>query len=164
MKTLVLIRHAKSDWQDSEIKDFDRPLSDRGNADAPVMAKELHRLGLKPDLIISSPANRAITTAGFFARKFGYSEDKIKQEAIIYNGSYQNYIQVINSVNNDIDCIFLLGHNPEISVTASCLLNNFYEQVPTAACICIDFDIDDWNEIETEKGKLRFFLYPKMIK
>ena len=164
MKTLVLIRHAKSDWQDSEIKDFDRPLNDRGNADAPMMAKELHRLGLKPDLIISSPANRALTTAVSFARQFGYPQGNIKQETIIYNGSYQNYVGVINLISNDIECVFLFGHNPEISVTASYLLNNFYEQVPTAACICIDFDVDDWNEIETEKGKLRFFLYPKMIK
>jgi len=161
MKTLVLIRHAKSDWNDSSLSDFDRPLNSRGIRDAPLMAEVIDNLGIKPDFIISSAANRARTTARIFAIHFDLSDSRILEDPAIYRGNYKDYINFIIDTDNHHDNILLFGHNPEISVTASHLLENFYDHVPTCGCICIDFDIDDWAHIESGKSKLRFFEYPK---
>jgi len=164
MKTLVLVRHAKSDWDDSSLSDFDRPLSKRGIIDAPFMAELLDDLGVKPDYIISSAANRALTTARIFGGHFKLSEKNIKEESAIYGGNYRTYINSIIDTDNSINTLFVFGHNPEISIVSSQLLQNFYDQIPTCGCICIDFDVDDWAHIESGKSKLRFFEYPRKNK
>lgn len=161
MKTLVLIRHAKSDWGNSTLNDFDRPLNKRGMRDAPLMAKVLDEKDIKPDFILTSSANRAITTAKFFAEHFGLSDGNFSDNINIYRGNHRTYINLLNELDNKFDTVFLFGHNPEISYVASELLSDFAEHIPTAGCIVIDFDIDDWIDIESGKGKLRLFDYPK---
>lgn len=161
MKTLVLVRHAKSDWSHSGLRDFDRPLNKRGFNDAPLIAKAIDEKGLKPDFILTSPAKRALTTAEFFATHFQLTDGKFLENIKLYNGNYRDYINLINEVDDKFNALFLFGHNPNITIVASELLANFAEHVPTAACIAIDFDITAWIDIESGKGKLRFFDYPK---
>ena len=164
MKTLVLVRHAKSDWGNSMLSDFDRPLNKRGMNDAPLMAGIIAELGIKPDCIFTSAANRAQTTARFFAKHFGINDDRFNALTEIYNGGMRDYINIINEANNKYDTVLLFGHNPEITILASQFVSQFSEHIPTAGCFAIDFDINDWLHIESGKGKLRFFEYPKNYK
>lgn len=164
MKRLVLIRHAKSDWNNPEISDFDRPLNHRGLHDAPMMAELTKKLNMIPDLIITSSANRALSTAKIFARIFDIDNAQFKEDINIYRGNYLDYIKIITETENTHKCLFLFGHNPEISSTAAALVNHFQESVPTCAVICIDFDTDKWEEIEAVPGTLRYYEYPKKNK
>jgi phosphohistidine phosphatase len=164
MKTLLLIRHAKSDWGNALLDDFDRPLSNRGIKDASLMADVVGKLGIKPDFIITSTAKRARTTALFFAGHFNINEERIKSCSDIYDGSYRNYINTLNETDNKYDTVFLFGHNPEITLLASEFVPDFAEHVPTTGIIAIDFDIDNWLDIESGKGKLRFFEFPRKHK
>jgi len=164
MKTLVLVRHAKSSWSNSQQSDFERPLNDRGFNDAPLMARVVDSLGVKPDFILTSAAKRALTTANFFTEHFGLNGERFHADKRLYDGNHRDYINMLNETDNKYNTVFLFGHNPEITVLASHLLPNFASHVPTAGCIAIDFDIDDWIDIESGKGKLRFFEYPKRHK
>jgi phosphohistidine phosphatase len=164
MKTLLLIRHAKSDWGNTQLRDYDRPLNARGMSDALLMASVIDRLKLKPDCIITSSAKRAITTAGFFVEHFCIDGKRFNPTDKIYDGSYRDYINSLNEVNDEYNTVFMFGHNPEITMLASEFVPVFAEHVPTAGCVAIDFDIDNWVDIESGKGKLRFFEYPKKHK
>ena len=161
MKTLVLIRHAKSDWSHSGLNDFDRPLNQRGMNDAPLMAKVIEEKGLKPDFILTSPAKRALTTANFFAKHFELTDGNFAENIKLYNGTHRDYINLINELDDKYNTVFVFGHNPDITIVASELLPKFAEHVPTAGCIGIDFNIDSWIDIESGKAKLRFFEIPK---
>ncbi len=164
MKTLLLIRHAKSSWSNSQLTDFERPLNNRGLNDAPLMARVVAQLGVKPDYILTSAANRALTTAKIFAEQFSLNGEDFSADERLYHGNYRDYINILNETDNKYNTVFLFGHNPDISFLASYLLPDFSEHVPTAGCIAIDFDIDDWIDIESGKGRLRFFEYPKRHK
>lgn len=162
MKTLVLIRHSKSDWSQKELNDKERPLNKRGKRDAPFMAKLLFERGdIHPTLFTSSPAVRALQTAKEFAKvsKYDFSKALIREE--IYHGSSQNIIQVLSQIDNKHDCVLLFGHNPEITRLANQLSDMFIENIPTTGIFCIDFDFDDWGKITLHRGKMRFFEYPK---
>lgn len=164
MKRLVLIRHAKSDWNNPELSDFDRPLNHRGLSDAPLMAQLTQKLNIIPDFIITSSANRALSTAKVFAHQFAVDDAHFQEDIRIYRGNYLDYIRIITMTKNIHNCIFLFGHNPEISAAASALVNSFHESVPTCAVICIDFDTDKWEEIEAVTSALRYYEYPKKYK
>jgi phosphohistidine phosphatase len=164
MKTLVLIRHSKSDWSGQGLSDFERPLNDRGINDAPLMAKEIKALGIYPDLIISSPAVRAFTTASMFAAEFNYDESRIITQSDLYHGGIREYVNVIHSVPKTVNTLLIFGHNPNISLTAGHFIPAFFEQLPTTGVVCIDFDIDEWVDIESVSGNLRLLTYPKLIR
>ncbi len=163
MKTLLLVRHAKSSWDDG-VSDFERPLNRRGKEDAPFMAVHIQKTGLIPDLMVSSPANRALTTAGTYATTFGLDEDLIVKESIIYNGSYKEIIKLIKNFDNKLGCVFLFGHNPDITYLANQLTGNFIDNIPTCGNVCIEFNTDSWAEISEDNGKMLFFDYPKKYK
>ena len=107
MKTLYVVRHAKSSWDQEDLSDFDRPLNERGLKNAPEMAQRLMEGSTIPQLIISSPAKRAISTARILAKEFGISEDAIKQEASIYEGDRSDLARLISRQNPDIDTIMI---------------------------------------------------------
>lgn len=162
MKTLVLIRHSKSDWTNKELTDKQRPLNKRGKRDAPFMAKLLYqRQDIHPTLFITSPAERSIQTAKEFAKIFNYDFSKSLINDEVYSSGVQDIVKLISEIDNKHTCVLLFGHNPEITHLANQLSDSFIENIPTTGVLCIDFDFDDWKDILTKRGKTRFFEYPK---
>lgn len=161
MKTLLLVRHAKSSWADADMDDYDRPLNQRGDRDAPFMGKLVFGKIGKPDLIYASTANRAFSTASHFAREMGYDTGLIAGEKMIYNQGARSIIKLVSKTENNRNTVMLFGHNPDITYLANFLGNVNIDNMPTCAVACVDFDTDNWNEISDENGKLRFLEYPK---
>ena len=160
MKELYIIRHAKSSWSNSQLRDFDRPLNDRGRAAAPEMGERLMKAGITPDVIISSPANRAITTAIIIAEKF---EKKIEiiEESELYHASTFLLLQIVNRLPDKFEKVFLVGHNPGLTDFAGYLSNDQFGNLPTAAVVGIRFDIDSWSLISGSTGDCFLYDYPK---
>ncbi len=161
MKQIILIRHAKSSWKDYTIDDFDRPLNKRGKRDAPFMAEKLRDRGLVIDLIISSPANRAITTAKTFAEILGYSADNIRQDKSIYEAATQTIISIINELEDEVNTVILFGHNPAFTYAANYLSGIRIDNVPTCGIVCMESSAENWKSVRDENTKFVFFDFPK---
>jgi phosphohistidine phosphatase len=160
MKTLYLIRHAKSD-QTILGPDFDRPLNERGLKDAPKMAERLLKRKVHPDLIISSPANRALTTALTFAKTLDYKSKNVIKEERIYEASTSALLNVINNIDDKHNVVFMFGHNPGITNTINYLSNSQLDNLPTCGIVKIDFEFDSWKLISTGTGSAGYLDYPK---
>lgn len=163
-KKLLLIRHAKSDWNNPELRDFDRPLNERGQRNAPEMAKRLIKNQLVPQLLVSSPAVRALTTAELFAGVFGLEKSSIRQVPEIYEARTATLLEIINGFDNKYNFIALFGHNPGLSHLASKLTDSQFFDMPTCGVVLIKFPFDDWGMISSETGTLKFEDYPKSNK
>lgn len=159
MKRLFIIRHAKSDWTNPDLDDFDRPLNERGKKDLPFMAKRVAKKEICPDLIISSPAFRARKTAKGFAKEIGYCE-KIMYNEYLYEASLKTILDVLNFIDDEYDDIFLVGHNPGLNLLAFYLID-FNENLPTCGILEIVFKCDSWREVCRKNAKLVSFDYPK---
>lgn len=162
MKTLYLIRHAKSDWSTAVQRDFDRPLNKRGQKDVPFMAHQLNELGVIPDKIISSAANRAITTAEEMAKGVGFPEDRIIQKDNLYHATVETMLNELNLLTAKDQTVFLVGHNPGITSLSNHITDDYIDNIVTSGIVRIDFDIDDWQEIIQGSGTKIFYIYPKM--
>lgn len=158
MKILYILRHAKSSWDDASLPDFDRPLNGRGLNAAPFIGEIIARKGLFPDLIISSPAKRAMQTAALVKESSG-SNAPIQYEERIYEASPQTLKAVISQVAESIGSVLLVGHNPGMEGLISHLTGNL-EPMPTAALAAISMDIAAWNKIDANCGKLKFVIRP----
>jgi phosphohistidine phosphatase len=163
MKRIILVRHAKSDWGEHNVDDHDRPLNSRGKKDAPLMAKQVFSNTACPDLIITSSALRAVTTAKIFAKECNYPESKIDVRKELYSASWQSCVNIINAIS-DADCrsVMIFGHNPFITELADRLTRQSFGNLPTCGVVAIDSNVASWAEISTGLGKLAFFEYPKM--
>ena len=159
MKKLFIIRHAKSDWDNPALDDYDRPLNKRGETSAPFMGKVLAEKGIKPDLIISSPALRAMTTAQLIAKEVGY-EKIITPNQYIYEAYVTALQEIVQYIYDDNDTVFLVGHNPGVSALAY-MLCDLKESLPTSAVVEINFDCNSWMEASKENSKLISYEYPK---
>jgi phosphohistidine phosphatase len=148
MKTLLLLRHAKSSWADDRLSDFDRPLNDRGRRDAPRMGGRLRQDDLVPDLIIASPAKRAATTARLVAEAASY-EGEIRHAAELYMADPQTYLDVARGAEDNVSILMLVGHNPGIEECVTSLAGHD-ETMPTAALACFRLPIDRWPELQDE--------------
>ena len=156
MKKLFLVRHAKSDWENSHLKDIERPLNARGYANANDMSNQR---GIKPDLIISSPAVRAFTTALLFARNMNYNANTIILKQELYESTVNDYVSVFSEIDNKYYTVMLFGHNPIISNLVDQLTQSSNILMPTCCIAGIDFDVKNWKEIKI--GNLFLFDYPK---
>ncbi len=161
MKTLILVRHAKSDHGNSNLNDFDRPLNDKGQRDAVKMARLFVEKNIIPDKIISSPALRAIATADYFADALNKSFDEIQQEQFIYDRGANFIINFIKKLENSYNTVMLFGHNPDMTALATFLSGKYFENIPTCGLVCIDFIQNNWEDIDPNYSKLRFFEFPK---
>lgn len=163
MKTLYLLRHAKSSWDDSSMADIDRPLNDRGEKDAPSMGKRFKKRGILPDLMISSPAVRAQETCRIVAHVMGYPEKKIKIEKEVYMADEDQLLSVLKScaAHGEPGSIMLVGHNPGITYFANRLLDDSIENIPTCGIVACELDIKSWKEIRWACGEREFFDSPK---
>jgi phosphohistidine phosphatase len=162
MKILYLVRHAKSSWKDENISDAERPLNKRGERDAPFMAELLCRKGIQPDLLVSSPALRALTTAKIFAIAFEYLEGRIEIEDRAYLADIFDIWKIVRSFDNGSDSVMLFGHNPGLTDFVNLFDNVYIDNVPTAAVICIAFSANNWEACNTEEAKVMWVEYPKL--
>jgi len=162
MKTIILVRHAKSSWKDSSLKDFDRPLNKRGKRDAPLMGEKLKERNILPDLILSSPAKRARKTASAIAEVIGYPEKKIRLEDKMYHSGARALLEIVRGQDDGDGTIMLFGHNPDFSDLADMLLNERSGYtIPTTGVLCIRLPVGKWRNIEEGTGETVFFDYPK---
>ena len=161
MKSLYLIRHAKSDWGKAELRDIDRPLNARGYSDAYKISSILKAQKIIPDLVITSPAIRAISTALIFCRNLQSDASDIIINSDLYDSSLKEYKNCISKIDNKFTHVLLFGHNPTITECAKKLLGSFPEEMPTCSIAGIRSDEDDWNNFTLKKCELLFFDFPK---
>jgi len=161
MKTLMLLRHAKSSWDDRALQDFERPLNDRGRRDAPRMGKALKDQGAIPDLIVASPAVRARETVEAFTEAAGI-DLKLNFDGSIYGATSAELMKLVRLLPDSSSIVLLVGHNPGFE-DLSARLTGVSQHMPTAALVRIDFSSDRWEDVEDGKGKLVWMLTPKQL-
>ena len=161
MKRIVIVRHAKAVPYGYDM-DFDRELTDRGENDAGNIGRELKRKGIVPDLMISSPAARALKTAQIFAENLGFEPSRIQEKMDIYDGlTTAGFLSIVHQLPENAKTVFFFGHNPGFHYLVSNLLTSFWSEMPTCSTVGIDFEVDGWHEIEVRTGKTAFHLVPK---
>ncbi len=164
MKTLYLIRHAKSSWENTDVADFDRKLNERGLRDAPEMAKRLFKRVHHIDAFVSSPAKRAKKTCKFFCKEFGVKEEKIIYVEGLYLASTQTFAEVVSWLDDSIKSAALFSHNPGITDYANSLTNDIIiDNMPTCAIFSVQADVKHWKDFENAEKKFLFFDYPKRL-
>ena len=162
MKNLFLLRHAKSSWANSELRDFDRPLNKRGKRDAPRMSSWFGSLETFNGLIISSPAKRAKSTAEVMARELGVS---LQENDGLYTFSNQNiFEELIWTTPEEYEDLMLVGHNEIISAVANDFCDSSVDRMVTCSLVCLEFDVKSWSEVQPGTGNKRFHAYPKMFR
>lgn len=161
MKTLILCRHAKADYPNG-VNEIDRPLKDKGIKDANKQGELLKNQDFMPDLIISSPAERAFTTAEIIAEQIGY-EKEIRIESAIYHKGEQELIELIQSLPQELNTVMIFGHNPTMSETVRQLTRmNSYFDMPTCAMVCLENSMNDWGVFGLMGTRLRWMLVPRL--
>ena len=164
MKELILIRHAKSSWENRALTDFDRPLNYRGQHDAPFMGEKLAASGFVPELIITSPAVRTLQTADLFAKALGYPPDKLIQEPTMYEANIQDLLAIIHKIPDTHERVALFGHNPGMTSLCYVLSLHDVENIPTCGMAVIRVDVQSWQDVVPKKGEFVMFDYPKRYK
>ncbi|MEX2230685.1 MAG: histidine phosphatase family protein [Cyclobacteriaceae bacterium] len=162
MKTLYLIRHAKSSWDDPFQDDLDRPLNKRGKSDAPRMGKRLKEKDIHPDILISSPAERALSTCMIIAEKIGYAPVNIHTDEELYHASEDKLLSFVHHLNDANDEVMIFGHNPGLTDFGNRLCPEpVAENIPTCGIVALKFPVNSWKAVTWKKGALDFFDYPK---
>ena len=160
MKTLFLVRHAKSSRDDTRLPDKDRPLNDRGKRDAPKMGKRLAKRDVKPELILSSPAMRALTTAEMIAKKLDYKRKKIVVDGRLYPGDADEMLTVIQRLDDELERVMLFGHNPALTDLAHRLSSDIVH-MPTCAVAKFKFRAKSWSSVGKSKLAKVALDYPR---
>jgi phosphohistidine phosphatase len=161
MKTLVVIRHAKSSWKDASLADRERPLNRRGKRDAPEMGRRLAGGKGAPDLMISSPAVRALMTARVIAEAVGYPVKRIVEDDRLYAADRTELLEVIRGLDDKFDSVFLFSHNPGLTDLVNALSDPAVDNVPTCGVIKFRIDADRWAEVSPKTVERIDFDYPK---
>lgn len=164
MKTLYILRHAKSSWDKPDLADFDRPLNERGLIAAPFMGEIIFDRQFQPDIILSSPAKRSKQTA-ILVKETAELKARIKYDERIYEASPQILLQVVAEADNKHESVMLVGHNPGIEGFIRYLTGKTV-QMPTAALAVIELNVKGWRDTDADDGKLKTVIRPKeeMIK
>jgi phosphohistidine phosphatase len=161
-RTLVMIRHAKSSWANPLQSDFERPLNDRGEHDAPMMGERLKKKGIIPDLIIASTAKRAKQTAKKIAKEVDYDVDKIQWQEKLYHCIPSVFEEVIYEIDSSVKTVFIVAHNPGISSFANQLSDKFHtDHMPTCGIVGAKFEADEWSEFIRVNKQVFLYDYPK---
>jgi phosphohistidine phosphatase len=163
MKQLLIIRHAKSSWDFSNMNDFDRPLNERGHNDAPMMAKRLVQKNIAIDAFVSSTAKRAFTTAYYFANEYKLKEKDIIQVGELYHAPSNVFYNVIQHFSNQHNTVAIFSHNPGITEFVNELTEMKIIDMPTCGIFAIKIHTNNWEEFETAKKEVLFFDYPKAV-
>jgi phosphohistidine phosphatase len=162
VKRLILLRHAKSSWSEDGLPDSERPLSGRGERDAPRMGARLHERGIRPDLVLSSPALRARSTATLVAQAIDYPADAIHLEPSLYLAAPKEILAVVAQQADRVDCLLVVGHNPGLTELTNLLLPELeLTNLPTAGTVVLDCATESWAEVRTAPRQLVHYDYPK---
>lgn len=160
-KILYLLRHAKSDWSNDNQKDFDRELNQRGYNDAPRMAMRLSELNVNPDKILCSSAKRTTLTCEYVCERIDYKLDDVIFDEDLYEASSRAVLQKINTLEDTLNEVLFIGHNPTYTYIAEYLSGKEIGNIPTCGCVKLSFEVNSWSEISKDLGKLEWFIYPK---
>ena len=165
MKTLYIIRHAKSSWADANQPDFERGLNERGKKDAPRMGKRLKEKSIHPDLILCSSAKRAYSTAKRIAKILNYPKEKIKEDRTLYHAGEDTILSVIQELKDKHQTVLLFGHNPGLTDFVNTLMNEEgnIDNIPTCGVVAFKLQVDSWKDVCWGCGKMMFFDYPKLV-
>lgn len=162
MKTLYLVRHAKSSWKDPTLADIDRPLNKRGKRDAPKMAEHVARKIDRPGMFISSPSKRTKVTAKHFLEAFGLDQKKdLEVDPDLYHGLEEDIELCVSRLDDKLDSVMLFIHNPSITSYVNHKAGSDFANIPTCAIAAIELDMNSWKNISETNGKLAFYYYPK---
>lgn len=162
MKRLTLFRHAKSSWNDPGLPDNERPLSSRGERDAPAMTARLAARGERPDLILTSHALRATATARVIAAGLGCADEAVRIERRLYLAPLETLLHVLREQDDADQHVLVVGHNPGLTDTANRLLPTLVcDNLPTSAVVAIAVDVDRWVDLGPTACRLLYYDYPK---
>jgi phosphohistidine phosphatase len=161
LKKLYIIRHAKSSWNNPILNDFDRPLNERGARDAPRMGKRLKEKQIIPDLILSSPAKRAVMTSELIAHALNYPLEKIKTDKKLYHADDDGMLNAVKFISNKYETVLIFGHNPGLTDFVNHLTDSNIDNIPTCGIAACSFKLDSWSSISWGSGELEFFDFPK---
>ncbi len=159
MKTLLLLRHAKSSWKDTNVKDFDRPLNQRGLKAAPAIGRLIRKRKLEPKLVLSSPAERARRTTQLVIDAAGMKTE-LRYDERIYEATGARLFEIVTQIEDDADMALLVGHNPGLEELLEKLTGEA-RRLPTAALVCVELDIEKWNKLRVDAGRLEWLAKPK---
>ena len=163
MKTVFVIRHAKSSWEFPELTDSERPLNKRGRRDAPFMANMLSEQGVSVDKIVSSPALRALTTAIYFSKKFEIEKENILVNPEIYEAYTGTILRLFQEFDNDWDTVFIFGHNPAFTDVLNHFTESYIGNLPTCGIGKIVSPVSDWKEFSPDTANLQITFFPKQF-
>ncbi len=159
MKTLYLLRHAKSSWKEQDLQDFDRPLNNRGREAAPLVGRFIRKKKLHVDLLLSSPAKRARQTASLVKGAAGLAAELIYDERI-YEADAARLVEVVTQSVDSVDALMLVGHNPGMEELLT-FLTGEERHMPTAALACVVLGVEKWGKVQERAGRLEWLVRPK---
>lgn len=164
MKTLLIIRHAKSSWDITTLNDFDRPLNERGKKDAPVMAQRLVDKNINIDAFVTSPAKRAKKTAEIFCNVYNKNKEDIILLPALYHALSEHFYTIVEQLKDDFKTVAVFSHNPGITVFVNELAENvLIDNMPTCSIFAIQINSAKWKEFKKAKKEFLFFDYPKVM-
>lgn len=161
MKTLILIRHAKSSWS-HDFSDIDRPLSKRGTSDANLLSKELLNYGIEVDAIFSSPANRALTTCRIFLKNLNLPLKLLEIREDLYDFEGRQVADFVHNLDDKYHQVVIFGHNHAFTAIANRFGDKFIDNVPTCGLVMLRFAVESWKDIDN--GHTKMTLFPKELK
>jgi len=163
LKILTIVRHAKSSWKNASLSDKKRPLNRRGDRDAPLMGERIHEHGIRPSLIVSSPATRAWTTAKIIATAINYPREFLHKEDTLYLASLHEILDIVVAQDSGFNNLMLVGHNPGMTDFANFLVPGLTNNLPTAGVVSVQIDRDDWSLYERPATELLVHDWPKKV-
>lgn len=161
MKTLTILRHAKSSWSDTSLSDAKRPLNRRGKHDAPMMGERMRAHGIRPSLIVSSPATRAWSTAKIIAEAINYPREFLQKEKSLYLAPLGVILDVVMAQDSGFNNLMIVGHNPGLTDFVDFLVPGLTNNLPTAGVVSVEIEQDDWSLYERPAAKLLVHDWPK---
>ena len=164
MKTVYFIRHGKSSWENSSLRDEERPLKTRGEKDAKLMADILKKRGIVPGHVLSSPALRALETARIFSRKLDFAVEKIEVVRLLYFEGIESIMKAIRQLDDRQATIFIFGHNPDFTEIANRFSSKSIDNLPTCGVAGVDFKAKNWKDASYESGRLIILEYPSLYR
>ena len=164
VREVCFVRHAKSNWDHPGLRDFDRPLDERGLKDAPMMARKMKELDLVPDLIVTSGAKRARKTAEFFKKEFSLPDSHFMVTDDLYEASAEEVYTVLRSLPDSARFVYVFGHNPTFTWVANSIAGVHIDNVPTCGIVHAQVMINSWKKFKPEHAGFIGFHYPKQYK
>ena len=164
MKTLYIVRHAKSSWDNPGLADHERPLLEKGKKRTKYVIDYMIENNIKVDLIISSHAIRAWQTASAIGNALNYPEDRIQISTAIYHGDVDSLMNHFFDLSDDVNSLMMVGHNPTFTTFANYFLHKKIDWLPTSGIVCIEFDTDKWDNVINAQKKAKFVITPRLLK